>query len=117
MDSIFCLTCNTAKPRKDFKRNATLAQTKAWLRNPLATKRMTYIGKECNQCHKLSSRKQSDITPAEIKRRLINEGVNPLKIEATLAKRKARTAKKKSIVARRTMLARWRATGVKKDAE
>lgn len=116
MESMICPICKASKPRKDFKRTATLAQTKAWLRNPLASKRMTYIGKECNDCHKQTKRKQHQITPAELRKRLINEGVNLLKIEATLARRKALVTKKKSAVARRMMRARHALTGVKKNS-
>lgn len=116
MENTVCPVCKTSKPRKDFKRMATLAQTRAWLRNPLASKRMTYIGKECNQCHKQTKRKQHQITPAELRKRLINEGVNLIKIEATLARRKALVTKKKSAVARRTLRKRYALTGVKKNS-
>lgn len=105
---MLCPVCNTEKERKDFKRLASLAQTKSWLKNPLASKRITYIGKECNQCHKQVKRKQNQLTPAELRKRLINEGANPLKIEVTLAKRKAQGVKKKSAVMSRTMRAWWR---------
>lgn len=106
MESMLCPICKASKPRKDFKRMATITQTRAWLRNPLASKRMTYIGKECNDCHKQTKRKQHQITPTELRKRLVNEGVNLLKIEATLARRKALVTKKKSAVARRMMRAR-----------
>ena len=79
---MLCPVCTKEKERKDFKRLATLSQTKAWLRNPLASKRMTYIGKECNDCHKQTKRKYKDLTPVELQKRLINQGVNPIKIEA-----------------------------------
>jgi hypothetical protein len=111
---MLCPICTKEKERKDFKRLATLSQTKAWLRNPLASKRMTYIGKECNDCHKQTKRKYKDLTPVELQKRLINQGVNPIKIEATLARRKVLTTKKKSAVARRTLRARYALTGVKK---
>lgn len=114
MENIICPVCNASKPRKDFKRMATLIQTRAWLRNSLATKRMTYVGKECNDCHKQTKRKYKDLTPAELQKRLVNQGVNPIKIEATLARRKTLTAKKKSAVARRTLRKRYAATGDKK---
>lgn len=104
---MLCPICNIEKERKDFKRLATLAQTRAWLRNPLAPKRITYIGKECNQCHKQTKRKAKDLTPGELHRRLINEDVNPIKVHDKLAKRRAQGSKKKSISASRTMKAWW----------
>ena len=106
---MLCPICNTEKERKDFKRLATLAQTRAWLRNPLASKRITYIGKECNECHKQTKRKTKDLTPGELHRRLINEDVNPIKVHDRLAKRRAQGSKKKSVSASRTMSAYWQA--------
>jgi hypothetical protein len=107
MENTVCPVCKTAKPRKDFKRMVTLAQTRAWLRNPLASKRMTYIGKECNECHKQVKRKSKDLTPNELHKRLINEGKNPLVVQAQIAKRRAQGAKKKSAVMSRTMRSWW----------
>lgn len=104
---MLCPKCNTEKERKDFKRLATLAQSRAWLRNPLSTKRITYIGKECNECHKQTMRKNKDLTPNELHKRLINEGVNPMLIEARIIKRRAQGSKKKSVVSSRTMRAWW----------
>lgn len=104
---MLCPKCNTEKERKDFKRLATLAQSRAWLRNPLASKRITYIGKECNECHKQIMRKNKDLTPNELHKRLINEGVNPMLIEARIIKRRAQGSKKKSVVSSRTMRAWW----------
>ena len=104
---MLCPKCNTDKERKLFKRFATLAQTKAWLSNPNATKRMTYIGKECNECHKQVKRKTTDLTPNELHKRLINEGMNPMLVEARVAKRRAQGSKKKSAVTSRTMSAYW----------
>lgn len=104
---MLCPICNTDKPRKDFKRLATLAQTRAWLSNPLAIKRITYTGKECNDCHKQTIRKNKDLTPNELHKRLVNAGVNPLLIEARVAKRRAQGSKKKSTVASRAMRAWW----------
>jgi hypothetical protein len=104
---MLCPICNTEKERKDFKRFATLTQTKAWLRKPDATKRMTYVGKECNECHKQTRRKSADLTPNELHRRLINEGVHPLVVQDQIAKRRAQGSKKKSVAASRTMREWW----------
>jgi hypothetical protein len=106
-EPMLCPICNTKKARKDFKRLATLAQTKAWLGNPSATKRMTYTGKECNECHKQTKRKTTDLTPEELRKKLVNDGVHPLVIEERIAKRRAQGIKKKSAVMSRTMHAWW----------
>ena len=107
MENKVCPVCKETKPRKQFKRFATLAQTKAWLNNPNATKRMTYFGKECNSCHQQTKRKTTDLTPNELHRRLINEGLQPVIVEARVAERRAKGSKKKSVSASRTMKARW----------
>jgi len=107
MENTICPICKTAKPRKDFKRLATLTQTRAWLRNPSATKRMTYIGKECNQCHKQTTRKNKDLTPEELRKKLVNEGKHPLIVSAQVAKRREQGTKKKSAVMSRTMRTWW----------
>lgn len=105
---MLCPICNAEKERKDFKRLATLAQTRAWIRNPLATKRITYIGKECNDCHKQTVRKSQDLTPNELHKRLVNQGKNPLMIEVRVAQRRAKGSKKKSVVASRAMREYWK---------
>ena len=107
MENTVCPVCKTAKPRKEFKRQASLAQTRSWLKNPLASKRMTYIGKECNQCHKQVKRKPKDLTPNELHRHLINEGKNPLLVHTLVDKRRAQGVKKKSAVMSRTMREWW----------
>lgn len=107
MESIICPVCKTAKQRKDFKRLATLSQTKAWLRNSLATKRMTYVGKECNDCHKQTKRTNKDLTPNELHRRLINEGMNTLVVQERIARRRAQGSKKKSAVMSKAMKVHW----------
>ena len=104
---MLCPKCNTDKERKHFKRLATLAQSRAWLSNPSATKRITYTGKECNECHKQIVRKTKDLTPNELHKRLINEGMNPMLVEARVAKRRAQGSKKKSVIASRAMHAWW----------
>jgi len=108
MPMMLCPMCNTNKERKDFKRYATLSQTRSWLRNPLASKRMTYIGKECNECHKQTKRKNQDLTPTELQKRLINEGKHPLVVQTQIAKRRVEGSKKKSVSASRAMREWWR---------
>lgn len=77
-----CPNCNNERELKDFKRFATLAQTRAWLRKPDASKRMIYVGSVCNACYKQIARKPRELTPAELRKRLINEGKNTAVIDA-----------------------------------
>ena len=81
MPTLTCPRCNTAREPKDFKRIATLAQTRSWLKNPLATKRIVYSGSTCNDCHKQTTRKRSDLTPEEYRKRLVNEGKDPDEVD------------------------------------
>ena len=78
---MLCPGCNTEREPKDFKRIATLAQTRSWLKNPLATRRMIYSGSTCNDCHKQNTRKRSDLTPEEYRKRLVNEGKDPDEVD------------------------------------
>lgn len=77
-----CPNCNNDREPKDFKRFASLAQTRAWLKKPTATKRMIYVGSVCNACHKQSTRKTNEITPSELRKRLINEGKSTDMVDA-----------------------------------
>lgn len=84
---MLCPNCKTEKETKDFRRVATLAQTRAWLRNPNATRRMEYVGSFCNTCSKAHARHSKDLSPAEYRKKLINEGVHPLIIEELVKSR------------------------------
>lgn len=69
-----CKRCTSTKNRTEFKRLASLAQSRAWLKNPNASKRIWYYGDICNACHKQTKRKPSELTPEELRKHLINEG-------------------------------------------
>jgi hypothetical protein len=77
-----CPNCNNEREPKDFKRFATLAQTRAWLKKPTAQKRMIYVGSICNACYKQVMRKPNEITPSELRKRLLIEGKNPEIVDA-----------------------------------
>ena len=79
-DGAYCSGCHTLKPIADFKRRATLSQARAWLKKKHLKQTHEYIGKLCNGCQK--RRKPSDLSPEELRKRLVNEGANPLKIQA-----------------------------------
>jgi hypothetical protein len=84
---MLCPNCETEKETKDFRRVATLAQTRAWLRNPDATRRMEYVGSFCNTCSKQHARHSKDLSPGEYRKKLVNEGVHPLIIEELVKSR------------------------------
>ena len=74
MQTMTCTRCKTTAPRTAFKRLASLAQTRSWLKKPEANKRAWYFGTICNACHKLTKRKPSELTPEEHRKHLIKEG-------------------------------------------
>lgn len=90
-----CTRCNTERDTADFKRYASLAQTRSWLKNPNARTRLQYIGKVCNDCHKQVARKPSTMSPEELRKRLINEGKNRDMVEHLYAQR-VKAGKKRS---------------------
>jgi hypothetical protein len=96
MDIHICTTCNESKPRADFTRLATLAQTRSWLRNPNAQRRLTYHGAECNACFNKSKRTPLDMSPSEYARRLKKEGKSQHYIDLFVADRVAHGKKRAS---------------------
>ena len=79
-DGAYCSGCHTLKPIADFTRRATLSESRNWTKNPELKRPILYEGKLCNGCQK--RRKPSDLSPEELRKRLVNEGANPLKIQA-----------------------------------
>lgn len=71
---ITCKTCSLTKPKRDFRRLATLAQSRALTHNPESQKRITITSATCNKCHNKARRKPTELTPEELRKRLINEG-------------------------------------------
>ena len=95
LDGAYCSACHTIKQIADFKRLSNLSQARAWTKNPHLKRPIEYIGKVCNDCQ--ARRKPSEIPPEELRRRLTNEGTNPLKIEAIIEQRYAKgKAKRKA---------------------
>jgi hypothetical protein len=94
VDWALCSACRKLKRIRLFRRYASLSQTRAWLRNPLATQRLKYEGRECNRCFGLTTRKAHDMSPAELERRLHNEETHPLFLINAVSDRKAEGKRK-----------------------
>lgn len=94
VDTNQCIACLQVKPRADFTRLATLAQTRAWLRNPTAKSRLPFVSAVCNTCSKQVKRNSGDMSPSEYQKRLVNEGLNPLVI-SELVKNRVKRGKAK----------------------
>ena len=75
---MLCKTCLGDKPLLEFRRRATLIQSRAWLRNPNLTVPIRYTGKDCNACHAKHRRKPSDLSPSALRKRLVTERKLPL---------------------------------------
>lgn len=100
---ILCPTCGVTKQRKDFKRLATLTQTRAWLRKPTASTRLWYVGKNCNDCARVAKPR---LTPEQLRKRLVNEGLMPEIADEFVNQRKAKTKERKREVAINNLRAR-----------
>jgi hypothetical protein len=83
-----CSECGNECPLSDFKRRATILQTRAWTKNPTAKKRLEYEGRTCNACHSTHRLKATDISPEVYRKKLVNQGLNPLKVQARVETRR-----------------------------
>ena len=101
-DGAWCPDCLQIKSLRHFKRLASLAQTRCWLRNPLAKRRLEYEGKECNDCHNAKSKRPEDLTREQMRRRLRAEGVHAFVIEDKITKRKQQAKATHKEVIRKT---------------
>lgn len=98
MQTLTCTRCNTTAPRASFKRLASRAQTRSWLKKPDTNKRMWYFGSTCNACHKLTKRKPSELTPEEHRKRLVNENNGSIYAWQTYNQRREAGKKKLSVI-------------------
>ena len=88
LDGACCSNCHVTKPIADFKRRATLSESRNWTKNPNLKRPIEYTSKVCNDCHR--RRKPSELSPEELRRRLRSEERNPLKIQAAVEQRYAK---------------------------
>jgi hypothetical protein len=99
LDGAWCPECLQLKSLRHFKRLASISQTRAWLRNPLAKQRLEYEGRECNACHATKTKRPEDLTREQMRKRLHAEGVHALVVEGLIKKRKAKvTATHKEVI-------------------
>jgi len=79
-----CDQCNQQKPPDAFKRRASLAQSRAWTKNPAMRIRLEYESAVCNECARTHTRPTMSLSPAEARKRMHNEGKTELEISETL---------------------------------
>ena len=102
---IRCPRCLLNKEPREFKRTATLAQTRAWLNKPNAKTRHAYIGKVCNACH--TKRTPSELTPSEHRKRLINEGKSVEFADMVYADRRAQGKRRLAVSVKKSRKKRY----------
>lgn len=88
LDGACCSNCHVTKPIANFKRRATLSESRNWTKKPHLKRPIEYTSKVCNDCHR--RRKPSELSPEELRRRLRSEERNPLKIQAAVEQRYAK---------------------------
>lgn len=99
LDGAWCPECQQLKSLRHFKRLASISQTRAWLRNPLAKQRLEYEGRECNACHATKTKRPEDLPREQMRKRLRAEGVPDFAVKDLMEKRKAEaTATHKEVI-------------------
>jgi hypothetical protein len=92
-----CVKCGETKPTKEFKRRLSLAQSKAFLRNPNITTNYMADSKLCKACQ--PKRKPPRLlTDKEIRTRITNGDLRTALGEAILQKRKQTLPQRRSKV-------------------
>lgn len=80
-----CAKCGVQKPKKEFRKRLTLAQTRALLRQPSATTRFTTNSKHCKTCRE-KERNRKPLTAKQIRTRITTGDIPQLLGEMKLAK-------------------------------
>jgi hypothetical protein len=88
-----CPKCQQEKDKFDFRRLASLAQTRAWLKKPTASRRIWYVGTVCNLCR--PKRSAADIAPSELEKILIRNDTNKDLLRERIDNRRALGTKKR----------------------
>lgn len=94
-----CIRCDQTKPPDAFKRRASLSQSRAWTKNPTMKMRLDYESAVCNACARTQSKSVMKLSPAEARKRMVNEGKTQLEIDGVLARmRKIALVSKRSTI-------------------
>jgi predicted DsbA family dithiol-disulfide isomerase len=90
-----CTMCKETKPKAEFKRRLTLAQSAHYLRRASVSVRTSVISVRCKDCWKLSKRK-TPLTAKQIQNKVVSGDMHPVVAEITLRKRKEELPKIRS---------------------
>lgn len=92
-----CHTCKETKPLNQFNRRLTLAQSRAYLRNPKIQTRYTTISKNCSDCRRVN-RRRKPLTANEIRNKITSGDLHPMIGEAMLKELREAIPKRRSRV-------------------
>jgi len=96
-----CAKCGIQKPKKEFRKRLTLAQTRALLRQPSATTRFTTTSKHCKTCRE-KQRSRKPLTTKQIRTRITTGDMPRIMGEMKLEKIRQDIPKKRSKVMKET---------------
>jgi hypothetical protein len=96
-----CAKCGVQKPKKEFLKRLTLAQTRAVLRQPSATTRFTTTSKHCKTCRE-KQRSRKPLTTKQIRTRITTGDMPRIMGEMKLEKIRQDIPKKRSKVMKET---------------
>jgi hypothetical protein len=98
-----CKTCAELKPKKEFLKRLTLAQTKAFLKQPSATTRFIVTSKNCKSCQtKLKRHSKRPLTAKQIRTKVTSGDMPEILGEMKLQQLRENLPKKRSKVMKET---------------
>ena len=92
-----CASCNETKPKKEFHRVLTLAQSRALLKKPNLTTRHTLYSSLCNTCRRIKKRR-TPLSIKQIRNKITSGDMNPIIGEALITEKKQALPRKRSKV-------------------
>jgi hypothetical protein len=92
-----CSTCNETKPKKEFHRVLTLAQSKALLKKPNLTTRHTLYSSLCKDCRNQRKRR-TPLTIKDLRNKISSGDLNPVIGEALITEKREALPKKRAKV-------------------
>lgn len=92
-----CKCCSQPKPPSDFKRYASLAQSRIWTRNPHMKRPIEYESVVCNVCARSKRKPTLKLSPENARRRMVNERENTLIIEQTVQRIRENALQRKRV--------------------
>jgi hypothetical protein len=95
--TLLCKTCGETKPKKEFHRVLTLAQSKALLKKPNLTTRHTLYSSLCRDCRNQRKRR-TPLSIKEIRNKISSGDMNPTIGEALITEKREALPRKRSKV-------------------